>query len=65
MIFNITYSESDIKYLYQIYYYAFQLYRRKRMDKMPKSGCAFAELYELENIVVPDVGRYGFVELAC
>ena len=24
---------------------------------------AFAELYEMENIVVLDVGRYGFVEL--
>ena len=24
---------------------------------------AFVELYEMENIVVIDVGRYGFVEL--
>ena len=31
--------------------------------KCQKVVDAFAELYELENIVVLDVGRYGFVEL--
>lgn len=31
--------------------------------KCQKVVDAFAELYEMENIVVIDVGRYGFVEL--
>lgn len=31
--------------------------------KCPKVADAFAELYEMENMVVLDVGRYGFVEL--
>ena len=31
--------------------------------KCQKVADAFAELYEMENIVVIDVGRYGFVEL--
>ena len=31
--------------------------------KCQKVVDAFAELYEMENIVVLDVGRYGFVEL--
>ena len=31
--------------------------------KCQKVGDAFAELYEMENIVVLDVGRYGFVML--
>ncbi len=31
--------------------------------KCQKVADAFAELYEMENIVVLDVGRYGFVEL--
>ena len=30
--------------------------------KCQKIADAFAELYEMENIVVPDVGRYGFVK---
>ena len=33
---------------------------RKRCQRVAE---AFAELYEMENIVVPDVGRYGFVKL--
>ena len=32
-------------------------------EKCQKVADAFAELYEMENIVVLDVGRYGFVEL--
>lgn len=31
--------------------------------KCQKIADAFAELYEMENIVVLDVGRYGFVKL--
>ena len=31
--------------------------------KCQKVADAFAELYEIENIVVLDVGRYGFVKL--
>ena len=31
--------------------------------KCQKVADAFAELYEMENIVVLDAGRYGFVEL--
>ena len=31
--------------------------------KCQKVADAFAELYEIENIVVLDAGRYGFVEL--
>ena len=31
--------------------------------KCQKVADAFAELYEMENIVVLDVGRYGFLEL--
>ena len=31
--------------------------------KCQKVADAFAELYEMENIVVLDVGRYGFVKL--
>jgi len=31
--------------------------------KCQKVADAFVELYEMENIVVLDVGRYGFVEL--
>ena len=31
--------------------------------KCQKVVDAFAELYELENIVVLDAGKYGFVEL--
>ena len=31
--------------------------------KCQRVADAFAELYEMENIVVLDVGRYGFVEL--
>ena len=31
--------------------------------KCQKVADAFAELYEMENIVVLDVGRFGFVEL--
>lgn len=31
--------------------------------KCQKVADVFAELYEMENIVVLDVGRYGFVEL--
>lgn len=31
--------------------------------KCKKVADAFAELYEMENIVVLDVGRYGFVKL--
>ena len=31
--------------------------------KCQKVADAFAELYEIENIVVLDVGRYGFVAL--
>lgn len=31
--------------------------------KCQKAVDAFAELYEMENIMVIDVGRYGFVEL--
>ena len=33
---------------------------RKRCQRVAE---AFAELYEMENIVVLDVGRYGFVKL--
>ena len=33
---------------------------RRRCQKVAD---AFAELYELEHIVVMDVGRYGFVKL--
>jgi len=32
-------------------------------EKCKKVADAFAELYEMENIVVLDVGRYGFVKL--
>ena len=32
-------------------------------EKCQKVADAFAELYELENIMVIDAGRYGFVEL--
>lgn len=32
--------------------------------KCQKVADAFAELYEMENIVVLDVGRYGFIELS-
>ena len=32
-------------------------------EKCKKVADAFAELYEMENIVVIDAGRYGFVEL--
>ena len=32
-------------------------------QKCKKVADAFAELYEIENIVVLDVGRYGFVKL--
>lgn len=32
-------------------------------EKCQKVADAFAELYEMENIVVLDVGRYGFVKL--
>ncbi len=32
-------------------------------EKCQKVVDAFAELYEMENIVVLDAGRYGFVEL--
>ena len=31
--------------------------------KCQKVADAFAELYEMENIMVLDAGRYGFVEL--
>ena len=31
--------------------------------KCQKVADVFADLYEMENIVVVDVGRYGFVEL--
>ena len=31
--------------------------------KCQRVADAFAELYEMENIVVLDAGRYGFVEL--
>lgn len=31
--------------------------------KCQKVADAFVELYEIENIVVLDVGRYGFVKL--
>ena len=32
-------------------------------EKCRKVADAFAELYEIENILVVDVGRYGFVKL--
>lgn len=32
-------------------------------EKCKKVGEAFAELYEMENILVLDVGRFGFVKL--
>ncbi len=32
-------------------------------EKCKRVADAFAELYEMENIVVLDVGRYGFVKL--
>ena len=32
-------------------------------EKCKKVADAFAELYEMENIMVLDAGRYGFVEL--
>ena len=36
---------------------------RDEQEKCKKVADAFAELYEIENIVVLDVGRYGFVKL--
>lgn len=36
---------------------------KEERGKCQKVADAFAELYEMENIVVLDVGRYGFVEL--
>ena len=33
------------------------------MEKCRKVVDAFAELYEIENILVVDAGRYGFVKL--
>ena len=36
---------------------------RDEQAKCKKVADAFAELYEIENIVVLDVGRYGFVKL--
>ena len=33
--------------------------------KCQRVADAFKELYELENIVVLDTGRYGFVKLQC
>ena len=36
---------------------------KEEREKCQKVVDAFAELYELENIVVLDAGRYGFVEL--
>lgn len=35
----------------------------EEQEKCQKVTDAFAELYEMENIVVLDVGRYGFVKL--
>lgn len=35
----------------------------EEQEKCQKVADAFAELYEMENIVVLDVGRYGFVKL--
>lgn len=35
----------------------------EELVKCQKAADAFAELYELENIVVLDAGRYGFVKL--
>ena len=32
-------------------------------EKCKKVADAFAELYEIENILVVDAGRYGFVKL--
>ena len=32
-------------------------------ERCKKVAAAYAELYELENILVLDVGRYGFVKL--
>ena len=32
-------------------------------EKCRKVADAFAELYEIENILVVDAGRYGFVKL--
>lgn len=36
---------------------------KEEREKCQKVADAFAELYEMENIVVIDAGRYGFVEL--
>ena len=36
---------------------------QEEREKCKKVADAFAELYEMENIVVLDVGRYGFVKL--
>ena len=34
---------------------------KEEQEKCRKVADAFAELYELENILVIDAGRYGFV----
>ena len=39
------------------------LYYSGREKKCQKVADAFAELYEIENILVMDAGRYGFVKL--
>ena len=36
---------------------------KEEQEKCRKVADAFAELYELENILVIDAGRYGFVKL--
>lgn len=40
-----------------------KLHYRHRTGTVQKVAAAYAELYELENILVLDVGRYGFVKL--